>query len=115
MIRKNDIRYNRKSNHYGVVKKKSKKGVTSVFISTKEYDSGKKNVPMYRNIDKNSNEPSYFIKRVRTYEKGSYSGKIKNFSLSKDDRKLSDDIYKVHLKNKKIMKKRNKKRNQHHS
>lgn len=83
-------------------------------MSTDKFDSGKENIPMHKNVDKNSSEPSYFIKRVRTYEKGSYSNKIKEFKLSKEDKKLSDSIYKEHLNNKKMMKKR-KKKNQHHS
>ncbi len=112
--KRNEIRYNRKARHYGVVKKRQRKKTTSVFMSTEEYDSKKKNIPMYKNINKNSNDPAYFIKRVRTYENGSYSGKIKEYKLSKQDKKLSDSIYKEHLKNKRLAKKR-KKKNQHHS
>ena len=111
---RNEIRYNRKSHHFGVLKNKSKNGITSVFMTTKEFSSGKPNIPMYKNADKNNNEPSYFIKRVRTYEKGSYSGKEKNYKLSKEDIKLSDKIYKEHIKNRKMMKNR-KKKEQHHS
>ena len=113
-FRKNVIRYNKKSGHYGVVKNKNRKGLTSVFMSTEPFDSGKSNIPMHKNIDSSSCEPSYFIKRVRTYKQGSY-GKIEtDYKLCKEDKKLSDSIYKEHLKNKKIMNKR-KKKNQHHS
>ena len=111
---KNEIRYNRKSQHYGVLKNKSRRGITSVFMTTKKFSSGKLNIPMNKNAEINNNEPSYFIKRVRTYEKGSYGGKEKNYKLSKEDIKLSDKIYKEHLKNRKMMKKR-KKKEQHHS
>ena len=46
-FKKNEIRYNRKAHHYGVLKHKSKKGITSVFMTTKEFSSGKSNRVMH--------------------------------------------------------------------
>lgn len=106
--KKPEIRYNYKSGHFGVVKKKKWKKYTSVFMTTKSTSESKQTIPMERNADPNDMRPSYFIKRVRTYNKGSYGPKQKDFSLTENDEKLANQIFEQHKENVKLMKKRKK-------
>lgn len=113
---KDEFRYNFKSQHIGVVKEKKNKKYKSVFISTKEYDEGRKNLPMDKNVESNNSTPSYFITRVRSYPKNTYGPKLKGLSFSKSDRRTANRIFKEHKQNSRIMAKRkHKKRNRYHS
>ena len=104
-MEKNKVRYNHKARHYGVVKKKRGKKITFVFMSTKPINAGKRNIPMQRNADPNMLDASFFMTRPRTYDSG--NGPIqKNMSLTNKDKRLSDQIYKNHLKNSKEQRKR---------
>ena len=66
------------------------------------------NIPMERNSNPNDNRDSFFISRVRTYNKGSYGPKQKTFSLTKKDRAKASEIYAAHKKNAKAMKRQKK-------
>ena len=110
LVRKNkdEIRYNYKAHHFGVVKKKKRKKMTAVFMTTKDKADGKTNVPMERNANPKDKRKSYFIPRVRTYEKGTYGPKQKEFSLTEKDRKTADRLYETHKENSKGMKQKKK-------
>lgn len=95
-----EIRFNYKSNHYGVIKKKKHKRFTSVFMSTSSTNEGKDNIEMEANADPNNPKKSYFMKRVRTYDKSTYGPRQKNMRLTPEDKKKSDQIYEQYLKNK---------------
>lgn len=106
-IKKGDIRFNYRHNHLGHIKKVDGKPpnqkATSVFLSTKNTDEGRDNIPMNKPIKLKSKrtEASYFIKRVRTYPVETYSKEKLNQKLSLKDKKTSNEIYKKHLANKK--------------
>lgn len=104
-IEKNDIRFNFKHKHLAHVKKVEgivpNQKVTSVFITSKEYDGNIKNIKMTKPIKIGKKETGYFIKRVRTYPSETYSVKVYNKKLCKKDRRTSKNIYKRFLKNKK--------------
>ena len=105
--KKDDIRFNYKSNHLGVIKRKRGKRKTAVFMSTQEFNNGKQNIPMERNADPEDSSPSYFMKRVRTYTEA-YGPRQKQMSLTDNDRKIADSIYRNYLKNVAEQKKRQK-------
>lgn len=107
-IRPGDLRFNYSHGHLAHVKDVYKEdGVIkakSVFISSKRFDGSVENIMMNKPINictknKKKVKYGYFIKRVRTYPKSSYSRKI-NKRLSRKDKFLSNDIYRMHLKNK---------------
>lgn len=96
--KKDEIRFNYKSGHYGVVKKKYSDKYTSVFMSTKTTDDGRRNVPMKKNADPNDNRNSYFMKRVRTYPKSTYGRKQEHMKLTWKDRRTANKIYRKYRK-----------------
>ena len=104
-VETNDIRFNYLHGHLAHVKKVSgeypNQKVTSVFITSKEFDGNVKNIKMIKPIKIGNKEHGYFIKRVRSYPINSYSLKIYNKKLSKKDRRTSKNLYKRYLKNKK--------------
>ena len=104
-IKRGEIRFNYRHGHLGHIKKVYKeqgiRKASSVFISSKEFDDGKPNIPMKKNIKYNNVDKSYFIKRIRTYPLKTYSKEKIKDKLSLFDKRISNQIYKQYLKNKK--------------
>ena len=102
MCKKNKILLNKRHGHFGAVKEYTNESITCVFMSTQEKDGKTDNIKMYKNPNpKEKDKPSYFMKRVRTYKRNTYVKPREKMRLSHKDKKLSDEIYKKHLKNKK--------------
>lgn len=103
----NKIYTHKHSRHYLVLKNKNlitKKGEV-IELSSKETSKGKKNIPMHKNPEVDSTEPSYIIPNVRNRKLNDMTKPKKKFRLSKEDRKTTDVIYKKHVKNTKELKK----------
>lgn len=99
----NKIYHNRSSGHYTILKKKDlrKKRGKVIDISSRETSQGKNNIPMHKNPDVTSTDPSYIIPVVKNYNLSSITERVDKFHLSKEDKKTTDIIYKKHIKNKK--------------
>lgn len=111
-IKKGDIRFNYRHKHLAHVKKVEGKPpnqkATSVFLSSNDKDEGRDNIPMDKPLKVGENKPdtAYFIKRVRKYPVDTYSKEKLNQKLSTKDKITSNKIYKRHLNNQRLMKKR---------
>lgn len=98
-FKKGQIRFNFKHGHYAHIKKIEENMVTSVFLSTKPFDKKKENIPLTKSIFDNDTK-TYFLTRIRTYYKNTYSTDYLKH-LSYKDKKVSNKIYKEALKRKK--------------